>query len=652
MAYAANGNILAKQGIVAGAALAGGGDTGSPVALSDYKYESPRPHAVTGVTATTSTSTSVFNYAYDANGNLTTRERRVGGVVKETWSTRWAGFDKPRWLINATTAKGDEFTYNANRSRVVHLSIDAVNGTDSAATPKHYSRKKVYGLGPQLEADYEPTASFNPSVPQAPSGWALQKLRIYVPGPEGTAGTMEFNPQQSFDNAESALVYHYDHLGSIERITPHGSTSTTYVLDGQGKPSRYSYDAWGQRRNPDTWSGAPTTTADGGSDDATPRGYTGHEMLDDLGLVHMNGRIYDPLIGRFLSADVQVQYPDRLQNFNRYSYVDNNPLTRTDPSGFGYFDEWARKNFEGWGSGGVGTHSDRVAGAAPAVKPQPAVQANQPGTILSWFFTTPQPKPAPSSLAITQEDWDSYANEAATAAHQVAQQDAERAQPAAPDSGEGIVGAINKSVYSITRSWLFETFVPGQAAWNRYLDSGQKDGWAGIQAGGEILLNYLTLGLGTAAQSALRGPIVSLNRMAGASGAPGMIEFGVRPGGGLGAHFAWRVGNTAMHANGTKPLFFLTPAGRRYAARQGLSVGEQMSMQRLSTRGAAEFLDLPGTFKFRLPAINRSLALGGEGGRSLSCFTSAWNAWSRANYHIPNAALGYGAYEMVASDEP
>ena len=50
----------------------------------------------------------------------------------------------------------------------------------------------------------------------------------------------------------------------------------------------------------------------------------------------MNGRIYDPLLGRFLSADVWVQFPGILQSFNRYSYVDNNPLTRGDPSGFGW----------------------------------------------------------------------------------------------------------------------------------------------------------------------------------------------------------------------------------------------------------------------------------------------------------------------------
>lgn len=57
-------------------------------------------------------------------------------------------------------------------------------------------------------------------------------------------------------------------------------------------------------------------------------------MIDQVGLVHMNGRIYDPEIGRFLSADPHVQEPGNLQSWNRYSYVINNPLSLTDPSGF------------------------------------------------------------------------------------------------------------------------------------------------------------------------------------------------------------------------------------------------------------------------------------------------------------------------------
>lgn len=63
------------------------------------------------------------------------------------------------------------------------------------------------------------------------------------------------------------------------------------------------------------------------------RGFTGHEMLSSLELVHMNARIYDPALDRFLSADPIIQAKGDLQNYNRYSYVINDPLKYTDPNG-------------------------------------------------------------------------------------------------------------------------------------------------------------------------------------------------------------------------------------------------------------------------------------------------------------------------------
>ncbi|KJZ05913.1 hypothetical protein TW85_25170, partial [Marinomonas sp. S3726] len=64
------------------------------------------------------------------------------------------------------------------------------------------------------------------------------------------------------------------------------------------------------------------------------QGFTGHEMLDNVGLIHMNGRVYDPELGRFVSADPKVPDPFNSQAFNRYTYVYNNPLSFTDPDGF------------------------------------------------------------------------------------------------------------------------------------------------------------------------------------------------------------------------------------------------------------------------------------------------------------------------------
>ena len=101
-----------------------------------------------------------------------------------------------------------------------------------------------------------------------------------------------------------------DHLGSIVKLVD-SAGSVAYAA---------TYDAWGRR----------TVSVNSLS---FQRGYTGHEHLDSFGLVNMNGRMYDPALGRFLSPDPYVQLPDFSQNFNRYSYCLNNPLMYTDPSG-------------------------------------------------------------------------------------------------------------------------------------------------------------------------------------------------------------------------------------------------------------------------------------------------------------------------------
>jgi RHS repeat-associated protein len=94
------------------------------------------------------------------------------------------------------------------------------------------------------------------------------------------------------------------------------------------------------------------------------RGFTMHEHLDEMGVIHMNGRIYDPLIGRFMSADPTIPNPFNLKSFNRYSYVWNNPLKLYDPTGFeesgggdGGSDGGGSEGGEG-GESGQGSNSD------------------------------------------------------------------------------------------------------------------------------------------------------------------------------------------------------------------------------------------------------------------------------------------------------
>jgi RHS repeat-associated protein len=65
-------------------------------------------------------------------------------------------------------------------------------------------------------------------------------------------------------------------------------------------------------------------------------------MLDNLNVVHMNGRVYGRIIGRFLSADPFVDGPGNTQGWNRYSYGHNNPLSYIDPSGYKSILSWIR----------------------------------------------------------------------------------------------------------------------------------------------------------------------------------------------------------------------------------------------------------------------------------------------------------------------
>ena len=116
---------------------------------------------------------------------------------------------------------------------------------------------------------------------------------------------------------KQAPTYFYDdHLGSVETISgPNGVQS-------------FKYDPFGRRidvRNP---------TRDGGVANGVRKGFTAHEHDEALGLVNMQGRMYDPRAGRFLSPDPYVTSPYDGQSLNRYSYVNNDPLNWVDPSGF------------------------------------------------------------------------------------------------------------------------------------------------------------------------------------------------------------------------------------------------------------------------------------------------------------------------------
>jgi len=121
------------------------------------------------------------------------------------------------------------------------------------------------------------------------------------------------------NNGVDSLLYGYsDFQGSLIALT-----------DASGNViEKYAYDPWGARRNPDDW-----TQKDSRTSWLTNRGYTGHEHLDAFGIINMNGRVYDPATGMFMSPDPYVQTPNNWLNYNRYSYCMGNPFRYTDPSG-------------------------------------------------------------------------------------------------------------------------------------------------------------------------------------------------------------------------------------------------------------------------------------------------------------------------------
>lgn len=125
-------------------------------------------------------------------------------------------------------------------------------------------------------------------------------------------------------NTSNNLYYiHTDHLGSIQVITKEDAS----IL------SEFSYDAWGKLRKHNDWKFNYNIELDDQNFQLLQRGFTGHEHLSTFGLINMNGRIYDPCLGRFLQVDNFAQDPTSTQGLNRYSYILNNPLLTSDPNG-------------------------------------------------------------------------------------------------------------------------------------------------------------------------------------------------------------------------------------------------------------------------------------------------------------------------------
>jgi RHS repeat-associated protein len=249
-----------------------GGRIESKTGVGSYTYNAgSRPYAVT--------SAGGCSYGYDAGGRMTSR---CGQTLE------WYSYDLPKKLAAGT--QSSEFSYGVHRDRYKQV---RKTGSTTNAT--------IWYVGGLFEVEVAGSTT---------------TYRHFIQGRERVFAVLE-----RVSTTNTLRYLHRDHQGSVTEIT----SASGSVQE------RLAFDAWGLRRNATTWAALANPFS---GTQLTKRGYTGHEHLDTVELIHMNGRVQDPRLGRFISPDPIVQAPYHSQSLNRYSYVWNNPVSLVDPSGF------------------------------------------------------------------------------------------------------------------------------------------------------------------------------------------------------------------------------------------------------------------------------------------------------------------------------
>lgn len=304
--------------------------------MQNYIYDSL--DRVTNVYIDTKNDSSSLEYRYDELGNITYRTGLGSYSYKTDNSTRPHAVTKIGNTIynydangNMTNGEGKSFSYSVS-NKPIYIKKGSTTVTfeydlNDERIKKTSSGTTTYYLG----KDYEIVQNGN-SVEE--------KAYIYLNG----RALAVYNKRVTSDISYETHYLHYDNLGSVDTIT-----NNLGII-----AQRFAYKPFGERLALDKF-------GDNLEEDfGVNRGFTGHEHIDEVGLIHMNGRIYDSKIGRFISADPNIFHVFDTQGFNRYSYTRNNPLKYIDPSG--YFDFGSDNDFEDpadeWGSDTIGDFSD------------------------------------------------------------------------------------------------------------------------------------------------------------------------------------------------------------------------------------------------------------------------------------------------------
>ena len=251
---------------------------------------------------------TAMNFGYSANGNIDSTTLTGIYTYSPSMPHAVSSVTNPYEIISTANQEIEYTSFNKAQNIVEGINeLNITYGVDKERRKmEKYEDESLVLTRYYSHFNYERDSS---------SG--IVSERHYISGGNGLAAIFVKEGED-----ENMYYIHKDHLGSYNCIT-----------DSLGAiVQELSFDAWGRRRNPDDW-----TYSDADTTFIFDRGYTGHEHLDEYGLINMNGRMYSPLVGRFLSPDILVQHPGNTQSYNRYSYCLNNPLKYTDPSG--YYDD-------------------------------------------------------------------------------------------------------------------------------------------------------------------------------------------------------------------------------------------------------------------------------------------------------------------------
>src|SRR5690606_31708926 len=245
----------------------------------EYSYSATIPHAVEEVSVQQS---AVGTYEYDENGNMTCRTEE-GVVYIQEYNTENRISSIIRLADGDCETPGDyttkwDFMYDGDGVRTTTMTTTYEDGLPAETT------WTAYFFGGAYEVRSDNTT-----------------IKYYSFG------------GQTIMNDGSGLKYLLtDHLGSVVAVTDDQGTLT----------SQQRYLPFG---------GVRTNI---GSIVQTDYGYTGQRNLDeDIGLMDYKFRFYSPYLNHFTQPDSIVPDPYNPQDWNRYSYVRNNPMRYTDPSG-------------------------------------------------------------------------------------------------------------------------------------------------------------------------------------------------------------------------------------------------------------------------------------------------------------------------------